>query len=357
MTGASMPRVRPLGVLLAAVLTGCQASPTPPPTASPISRADVIAFHSDPDGRDDFYVVRSDGTSLEQLTDGAETIAFPYWSPDGSRIAYLCCTGGEASLWVMGADGSGQTEIAAAPAGEPAWSPIGQEIAYVSYVDESIWVASRDGSSRRRVADQGGGPAWSPTGDRIAFFSRRDFPGQDQRNEIYVANADGSEPRRLTDNEAEDITPQWSLDGSQLAWISSADGTPHVWLMNADGTQQRQLTSGPAPDDAPSWSPDGSRILYVSYLEGADPLTLGDGNAEIFSVTPDGAEVRNLTQDRAWHGYPAWSPDGRQIAYSVNDGREFNLFVMNADGTDRRELPGVPSAAGIANDCCPAWQP
>ena len=242
------------------------------------------------------------------------------------------------------------------PSGEPSWSPQGDEIAYVSYTDESIWVVGLDGSSPRRLIERGGGPVWSPAGDRIAYFSRRDFPGQDQRNEIYVANADGSEQRRLTDNAWEDITPDWSPDGRRLAWISSLDGPPHVFVMDADGNEPRQLTDGIAPDDAARWSPDGSRILFVSYLDGADPLMLGQGNAEIFTVADDGMPAVNLTNNPYWDGYPAWSPDGSQIAYSVNNGREFNLWVMNADGRDRRELAGA-NGVGTANDCCPAWQP
>jgi TolB protein len=316
----------------------------------------VIAFHADPDGRDDFYLIRADGSALQQITDGAETVAFPYWSPGGDRIAYLCCTGGSSALWVMNADGSDPTQLAPAPVGEPAWSPSGNEIAYASYADEAIWVVGADGASARRIAEQAGGPAWSPDGSRLAFFTWRHFPGQEQRNEIHTISADGSEERRLTENEVEDILPAWSPDGTRLAWISSSAGVPHVHLMNADGYGQQGLTDGPDLDDAPAWSPDGSRILFVRYMGGADPLMLGAGNAEIHTVTIDGA-VTNLTNDPQWDGYPAWSPDGAWIAYGVNDGREFNLWVMRANGSDKRELPGVPSELGTTNDCCPAWQP
>lgn len=359
-----MPALRRYAVLVSLVTISTACGALQPSVFTPSSEAPTgtagsvgtILFHSDPGGRDDFYRMHSDGTLLEQLTHGAETIAFPYPSPDGQRIAYVCCTGAPTAIWVIGADGSDPVQITEAPSGEPSWSPQGDEIAYVSYTDESIWVVGLDGSSPRRLIERGGGPVWSPAGDRIAYFSRRDFPGQDQRNEIYVANADGSEQRRLTDNAWEDITPDWSPDGRRLAWISSLDGPPHVFVMDADGNEPRQLTDGIAPDDAARWSPDGSRILFVSYLDGADPLMLGQGNAEIFTVADDGMPAVNLTNNPYWDGYPAWSPDGSQIAYSVNNGREFNLWVMNADGRDRRELAGA-NGVGTANDCCPAWQP
>ena len=65
----------------------------------------------------------------------------------------------------------------------------------------------------------------------------------------------------------------------------------------------------------------------------------------------------NVTKNPEWDGYPAWSPDGSQIAFSINDGVEFDLYVMNADGTGKRRLAGPAGANGIANDCCPAWRP
>jgi Tol biopolymer transport system component len=84
---------------------------------------------------------------------------------------------------------------------------------------------------------------------------------------------------------------------------------------------------------------------------------LGQGNAEIVTVEPDGSHLTNLTNDPLWHGYPAWSPDGGRIAFSIIDGVEFDLWVMNADGTGARRLTGVAGADEIANDCCPAWRP
>ncbi|MEP6469472.1 MAG: hypothetical protein ABJC24_06835 [Chloroflexota bacterium] len=355
-------------LLAICLMAGCATPVVPSPSASespsasasasvpPPLEGDVIAFHSDPGGRDDFYEIRADGTGVRQITDGAETVAFPYWSPDGSRIAYVCCSRGEPAVWVMNADGSNPIQLTDAPSGEPTWSADGAEIAYASYADESIWLVRPDGTQRRPLSQQGAGPTWSPDSGRIAFFSRRDFPGKDQRNELYIVNEDGTGEIRLTNDTAEDILPDWSPDSSRLAWIRTVDGTPHVFVMNADGSHVRQLTDGPDVDDAADWSPDGSRILFVRYLDGADPLTLGQGNAEIFTVSADGGEEVNLTRNEQWDGYPAWSPDGLQIAYGVNDGQQFNLMLMDADGTNVRALPGAPAAV-TANDCCPAWRP
>jgi Tol biopolymer transport system component len=367
------PTTRPLPrhalnfwVVLAALAVACS-PPTPSvlptrataqPTPSTAAVAGpAIAFHADPNGNDDFYLIGADGSGLHALTMKAETVAFPYWSPDGSRIAYLCCSGSNASLWVMDADGSAMRKLTAGRAGSPAWSPDGQRIAYDHQDDGAIWTVTADGSDARLLAADSGGASWSPDGAKIVFFSWRDFLGEDQRNELYLMDANGSNQVRLTDNEAEDVEPTWSPDGNSIAFTSSRDGNPEIYVMSPDGTDQRRLTTDPAPDEGPAWSPDGSTILFTSYRDGADPLMLGQGNAEIFTVEPDGAVPVNLTKNPEWDGYPAWSPDGSQIAFSINNGVEFDLYVVNADDTGRRRLAGVIGSNGIANDCCPAWRP
>lgn len=326
------------------------------PSSQPPIEGPSIAFHSDPDGNDDFYLVGADGSRLRALTSRAETVAFPYWSPDGSKIAYLCCDGQRPSLWVMHADGSNPRRLTDGHSGSPAWSPDGSRIAFDHNDDGAIDVIGADGTGQVRLAAESGGAQWSPDGKAIVFFSWRDFPGQDQRNELYSMRSDGSDQVRLTENEAEDVEPRWSPDGRRIVFVSSRDGNEEIYVVGADGSHPRRLTNDASADESPVWSPDGSRILFTSYRDGADPHMLGQGDAEIFTVRADGGGLTNLTNAVEWNGYPAWSPDGRRIAFSINDGVEFDLFVMDADGRHRRQLPGPTSASGVANDCCPAWR-
>ncbi len=166
------------------------------------------------------------------MIDGAGDDVFPAWSPDGSRIAFQAYRDGQAEIYVMNANGSGQTRLT-------------------------------------NHGDYDGQPAWSPDGSQIAFVRR-----ESGQYRIWVMDADGSNQRRLS-NQAYSENPAWSPDGSQIAYDSdgNGDGWQEIWLMNADGSNQREVYDPPESEtDAwvGSWSPDGryvafTRISFVYY--------------------------------------------------------------------------------------------
>lgn len=174
----------------------------------------------------------------------------------------------------------------------------------------------------------------------VAFTSERDG-----NPEIYVINADGTNPRRLTDQSALDGAPAWSPDGSRLAFHSARDGNLEIYLMNPDGSGVLRLTDNPASDSEPAWSPDETRLAFVSDR---------DGNPDIYVMNADGSNVQRLTSDPATDTQPAWSPDGRQIAFVTARGGVAEAYVMNPDGSAQRRL--TPDLFG-ANGWYPAWAP
>jgi TolB protein len=362
MTFSGGSRARAALVALALLGSACTgtADPEPPsgPTPSPEPPASFyvgseIAFHSDPGGADDTFVMGPDGETVLAVTSGMETIAHPTWSPDGSRLVLACCTGPDQVLLLLDGPGAEPIDLAPGIAGAtaPAWSPDGTQIAFESIEERALYlvdVTEAGPGEPRPLGISGAGPSWSPDGSRIAYFAE-----QDGNLDIYSAAADGTDIVRLTDDPGADYSPVWSPDGASIAYVSERDGDQDVYVMAADGSGQTDVSRNGDPDESPRWSPDGSLLAYVAYLDGADPLTIGDGDAEIFLVAADGTGRTNLTRNPSWDGDPAWSPDGTQIAFTRRTDHG-TIYLVNADGTDRRRLRGLP---GRANDCCAAWRP
>jgi Tol biopolymer transport system component len=217
------------------------------------------------------------------------------------------------------------------------------KIAFASERDgnSEIYLMDADGIGQTRLTNSSafdGAPAWSPDGSKIAFVSNRDG-----NEEIYIMNADGSSQSRLTNTAAPDSAPAWSPDGSKIAFTSLRDGNEEIYVMNADGSSQANLSNQPAAAERePNWSPDGSKIAFVSSR---------DGNFEIYVMNADGSGQTRLTSNAAAEGGPNWSPDGTRIAFETNRDGNFEVYVMSTDGSGQTRLTNNP-----AQDAQPNWQ-
>jgi len=186
---------------------------------------------------------------------------------------------------------------------------------------------------------------------RIVFESDRDSPGA-AGTEIYTANADGSDPRRLTVNTVADTDPAYSPDGSKIAFTRSND----IWVMNADGSAQVPITGTEGPDSDPAWSPDGTQIVYVSNHTATGGGTTGP---ELFVTTAAGPGPQRLVTDtpnNAASLAPAWSSAGDQIAYQSNADGSFEIYTIDADarGSFGTRLSANEVGQGYQN---PSWSP
>ncbi len=195
-----------------------------------------------------------------------------------------------------------------------------------------IYTMKSDGTDVKRLTnnDVSDEPqAWSPDGSRILFQSYRD--GNDW--EIYTMNADGTDEKRLTNNDAHDEPVAWSPDGSRILFGSYRDGDNwEIYTMRADGTDIKRLTDNDKYDSPRAWSPDGSRILFTS--------TRDDDHREIYTVRADGTDVKRLTNNDA-DDYPvafAWSPDGSRILFVSTRDDNSEIYTMRTDGSDVKRL-------------------
>ena len=303
-----------------------------------------IVFQSDRDGHVhprhgwstyEIYVMEVDGNNQRRLTNNPNFDISPSWSPDGKRIAFESDRDEHGPLdfeiYVMDADGNNQQNLTNDPNNDisPSWSPDGERIAFSSDRDGNregnwknyeIYVMDADGNNPQRLTNNDfhdGGPSWSPDGKRIVFWSKREghFIGEfGLTSEIYVMDADGKNTRRLTNNRKRDFSPSWSPDGKWIAFSSDRKGDDvnhEIHVMDADGGNQRRLTNNRVHDKSPSWSSDGKRIVFSSYR---------DGNGEIYVMDNDGGNQQKLTNNPHLDSQPEWlnspfsvSPAGKKF--------------------------------------------
>jgi tricorn protease-like protein len=293
----------------------------------------------DPNG----YTLTLDATTAEAIAING-TVTFPGLEPGShsvelSGVAKNCSVSGENPRTVT----ITVAETTPVSFGISCAVALFDHIAFRSDRDGNyeVYVMDADGSNPVRLTnsvDVDKDPAWSPDGTRIAFASDRDG-----NSEVYVMNADGSNPINLTNSAGADWDPAWSPDGTRIAFASFRDGNNEVYVMDADGSNPVRLTNSVGADKDPAWSPDGTRIAFLSTR---------DGNYEVYVMNADGSNPINLTNSVGADKDPAWSPDGTRIAFlSTRDGNP-EVYVMNADGSNPVRLTN-----NTRYDRDPAWSP
>jgi TolB protein len=295
-----------------------------------------------------------------QLTNDSAFDAYPFWSPDGARIAFVSSDGVHAGIRVMERDGRILTQVTADRSWNlftefDPWSPDGEKLLFLS--DDGggldLWTMNPDGTGKVRLTEggritpspglSGYGADWSADGKRIVYTSclfenaaiQEGSPAVNLsaiRTEanIWIMDADGGNKKQLT-SDGDARLPLWQPQGDRIAYLADRSGSREIWTVQSDGTGKTQVTFSEGSVSGYSWSPDGARIAYVVA---SPPGTLPEFS--LWVIDSDGSCSEQLTtgnRDKS----PVWSQDGTRIAFR-SESRDQTLWVMMSNGSDLAPL-------------------
>lgn len=254
-----------------------------------------------------------------------------------TRIYFVSDRTGSKEIWSMNWDGTDQRAVTSyrSITSMPAVSKDGTKLGYTTWARGLPMLEVYSAETKRRLpfynqkASMNATIDFHPNGQEVVFASTLagDFA------QLYAANINGSNLRRLTSSRAIDVEPKVNpRTGAELVFVSGRSGPQQIYKMNIDGADIVRLTTGEGEAANPAWHPNGQLIAFA-WTRGYEP-----GTFNIFVMDVASRELVQLTHGGGRNENPSWSPDGRRIVFSSRRGRSTQLFTMLADGTQVRQL-------------------
>ena len=265
-------------------------------------------FGTNPEGDFEIFSMGRDGSGLRQLTSNTAGDNLANWSPDGSRIVFRSLRDGNPELYVMNADGSAQRRLTTTPGPEayPSWSADGSRIYYTNFAVGNGDVFAMDADGTGTPVNLTNSPALdsravgSPDGRTLAFSSTRNGGSA-----IFTLDLGSGRLRQVTDVSVNAVTPNWSPDGSLIAFSTCESCTTpsDIYYIRKNGTGLHRVTADFGNNQWPFWAPEGERIAFTHW---ADTTTL---LSDVYTVGIDGGHPTNLTDSPlVIDQWSAWQP-------------------------------------------------
>lgn len=251
-------------------------------------------------GNKELYICDYDGYAPRRITDARSIVMSPDWSPTGDRIAYMSFLNDNPDIYI-----------------------------YDIYKNRETLAVRHSGQSIT--------PAWSPDGRYLCYS--KDIGGN---SELFLRDVRTNEETRLTFTpHAIENSPTFSPNGREIAFTSDRSGTPQIYIMDVMGTNVRRLTFEGNYNDGANWSPRGDKICYTSRFDYSFEIAVIDlAIGKPVYLTSVGSNEN-----------PYWSPDGYHIVFKSNRTGRYQLYTMNWDGTEVRRI------TGLGENFSPAWSP
>jgi TolB protein len=259
-----------------------------------------------------------------------------------TRIAYIMEKAGKKELHLMDWDGhNSRRVISSMLTSSHNWSRDGRHIVYSSVRRRKWEINMLDLIKYRKIhlfTSEGLNLVGNMTGDNRLVFSS----SKRGSSEIYTMDVNERKYRRLTGSYGIDVSPAYSPDASEIAYVSDQGGTPQIYIMSADGSGKRRLTFEGNYNTSPAWTPDGKEIVFVGRRNGKN---------QIFMIKSDGTDFRQITS-RGNNEEPTFSPNGLFIAFDSDRDGEKAIYVMRSNGEEQKRItpPGTIVRA-------PRWSP
>lgn len=311
----------------------------------------LLSFISERDGNREVYLIQPDGQGERRLTKSPEADYNGPSTPDGRYLLVTSVSESDQKhpqrFWLHPLSGGAPKPLGPARSvlRSPSFSVDGKFLFFEGSSTglREVYRLTIDGQRVTQLTSNRQGnfqPSVSPSGDRVVFVSSRD-----QVAELYLASSSGGPAKRLTQTERDEWQPQWSPDGKTLLFGSDREGADRLYTLAVDGSAPRRVSSEPRDpftiEESASFSPDGKRVLFVHrQREHKDKLCIVELATQKRIV---------LYEHKTEHATePVFSPDGKQVAFTLGLGASSQVYLIDSDGKNLRR---ITSSKG------PNWHP